>query len=35
MIFRRESGVTVSDIFELDHEERVIRLLACYGRQVA
>ncbi len=29
MIFR----VTVSDLFELDGEGRVIRLLACYGQQ--
>jgi hypothetical protein len=35
MIFRRETGVTVSDIFELDDQNRVIRLLACYGRQTA
>ena len=33
MTFRRETGVTVSDIFELDVQDRVIRLLACYGRQ--
>jgi hypothetical protein len=33
MIFRRETGVTVSDIFELDDQDRVIRLLACYGQQ--
>ena len=32
MIFRRETGVTVSDIFEFDSEGRVKRLLACYGR---
>jgi hypothetical protein len=32
MIFRRETGVTVSDVFELDDQDRVIRLLACYGR---
>ena len=32
MIFRRETGVTVSDVFELDGQDRVIRLLACYGR---
>ena len=32
MIFRRETGVTVSDVFELDEQDRVIRLLACYGR---
>ena len=35
MIFRRETGVTVSDIFEFDDQDRVIRLLACYGRQAA
>ena len=35
MIFRRETGVTVSDIFELDDQDRVTRLLACYGRQPA
>jgi hypothetical protein len=35
MIFRRETGVTVSDIFELDDRDRVTRLLACYGRQAA
>jgi hypothetical protein len=33
MIFRRETGVMVSDIFELDDRDRVTRLLACYGRQ--
>ncbi len=33
MIFRRETGVTVSDVFEFDGQGRVIRLLACYGRQ--
>ena len=33
MIFRRETGVTVCDVFELDDQDRVIRLLACYGRQ--
>jgi SnoaL-like domain len=32
MIFRRETGVTVSDLFELDNEDRVIRLVACYGQ---
>ena len=32
MIFRRETGVTVSDVFELDDQDRAIRLLACYGR---
>jgi hypothetical protein len=32
MIFRRETGVTVSDLFEFDDQDRVIRLLACYGR---
>lgn len=32
MVFRRETGVTVCDIFELDDQDRVIRLLACYGR---
>ena len=32
MIFRRETGVMVSDVFELDGQDRVIRLLACYGR---
>jgi hypothetical protein len=33
MIFRRETGVTVSDLFELDGQDRVIRLLACYGQR--
>ena len=33
MIFRRETGVTVSDLFELDDQDRVIRLLACYGQR--
>jgi hypothetical protein len=33
MIFRRQTGVTVSDVLELDNEDRVIRLLACYRRQ--
>jgi len=33
MIFRRETGVTVSDIFELDDQDRVKRLLACYGQR--
>src|SRR5262249_20517055 len=33
MIFRRETGVTVSDTFELDEQNRVTRLLACTGRQ--
>lgn len=33
MIFRRETGVTVSDLFELDDRDRVRRLLACYGRR--
>jgi hypothetical protein len=33
MIFRRETGVTVSDIFEFDSQDRVIRLLACHGQQ--
>jgi hypothetical protein len=32
MIFRRETGVTVCDVFELDDHDRVVRLLACYGR---
>jgi hypothetical protein len=32
MIFRRETGVAVCDLFELDDQDRVIRLLACYGR---
>jgi hypothetical protein len=32
MIFRRETGVTVSDLFELDDQDRVRRLLACYAR---
>ena len=31
--FVRETGVTVSDLFELDSQDRVIRLLACYGQQ--
>lgn len=31
MIFRRETGVVVSDIFDLDGARRVVRLLACYG----
>ncbi|MFY9838773.1 MAG: nuclear transport factor 2 family protein [Xanthobacteraceae bacterium] len=33
MIFRRETGVTVSDLFELDDQDRVIRLLSCYGQR--
>lgn len=33
MMFRRETGVTASDLFELDDQDRVIRLLACKGRQ--
>jgi hypothetical protein len=33
MIFRRETGVTVSDLFEFDSQDRVIRLLACHGQQ--
>jgi len=33
MIFRRETGVTVCDLFELDGQDRVIRLLACYGQR--
>ncbi|HTP93414.1 MAG TPA: nuclear transport factor 2 family protein [Xanthobacteraceae bacterium] len=33
MIFRRETGVTVSDTFELDDQNRVTRLLACSGRR--
>ena len=32
MIFRRETGVTVCDVFELDGHDRVVRLLASYGR---
>jgi hypothetical protein len=32
MIFRRETGVTVCDVFELDEQDRVVRLTACYGR---
>lgn len=32
MVFRRETGVTVCDMIELDDDDRVIRLLACYGR---
>ena len=32
MIFSRETGVTVCDVFELDEQGRVTRLLACYGR---
>jgi hypothetical protein len=32
MVFRRETGVTVCDIFELDAQDRVMRLLACYDR---
>jgi len=32
MIFRRETGATVCDVFELDDRDRVIRLLACYGQ---
>ncbi len=32
MIFRRETGATVCDVFELDDQDRVIRLLACYGQ---
>jgi len=34
MIFRRETGDTMSDIFELDDQDRAIRLLACKGRQL-
>ena len=34
MVPRRETGVTVSDLFEFDDQDRVIRLLTCYGRQV-
>jgi hypothetical protein len=34
MMFRRETGMTLlSDLFELDDQDRVIRLLACKGRQ--
>ena len=33
MIFRRETGDTMSDIFEFDDQDCVIRLLACKGRQ--
>jgi hypothetical protein len=29
MIFRRETGAMVSDLFELDNRDRVIRLVAC------
>jgi hypothetical protein len=32
MIFRHETGMTVCDLFELDDQDRVRRLLACYGR---
>jgi hypothetical protein len=32
MIFCRETGVTVCDVFELDEQNRATRLLACYGR---
>ncbi len=32
MIFRRETGAAVCDVFELDGQDRVIRLLACHGR---
>jgi len=32
MIFRRETGATVCDVFELDDQDRVTRLLACYGQ---
>jgi hypothetical protein len=32
MIFRCETGATVSDLFELDDRGRMVRLLACYGR---
>jgi hypothetical protein len=32
MIFRRETGVTVCDLFELDSQDRVTRLIACYGQ---
>jgi len=31
MIFRRETGIVVNDIFDLDGERHVVRLLACYG----
>jgi hypothetical protein len=33
MIFRRKTGVMVSDLFELDNQDQVIRLLACYGQR--
>jgi hypothetical protein len=33
MIFRRETGVVVSDVFDLDDRRQVIRLLACYGER--
>ncbi len=33
MIFRRETGVMVCDLFELNDQGRVIRLLACYGER--
>ncbi|HZP76714.1 MAG TPA: nuclear transport factor 2 family protein [Pseudolabrys sp.] len=33
VVFRRETGVIVCDVFELDDQDRVVRLLACYGRQ--
>jgi len=35
MIFRRETGATVCDLFELDDRDRVTRLLACYGQTKA
>ena len=34
MIFRRETGVVVCDVFEFDDRARVARLTACYGDPV-
>jgi hypothetical protein len=34
MIFRRETGVVVCDVFEFDERGRVARLTACYGDPV-
>ena len=33
MIFRRETGVVVSDVFDFDAQRQVVRLLACYGER--
>jgi hypothetical protein len=35
IIFRRETGVMVCDLLEFDAEDRVKRLLACYGERAA